>query len=163
MSRGIGYFQWTLRCHWKGLICILPNFTVFSVDASKPVVDIRVLALITDFMERRWNIPWSFVHLSCVGFTRAKSSKNGILGSRTSEGLRSDFLRFTIKPKAYTSFSSFWVWSMHSCSERARINQSSRYWWSLIPDCKAISFISLTILVKMRRAVANPKGRLVNW
>ena len=35
----------------KGLMCILSSFTVFSVGTSNPMVDIRVLALMTDFLE----------------------------------------------------------------------------------------------------------------
>ena len=121
------------------------------------------IALITDFFERRWNISWSFVHLFCVGFTRAKSSKKWYpRKSNLWEGRSSD-LRFTTKPKSFTRLSSAYVCEWHSSLEGAWINQSSRYWCSLIPCCSTSSFTSLTRLVKTRGAVARPKGRLTNW
>ena len=51
-------------------MCILPSFTVFSVDASNPMMDIRVIALITDFLEILVKEFLTLLHLSSVGLTR---------------------------------------------------------------------------------------------
>ena len=45
----------------------------------------------------------------------------------------------------------------------ALTNQSSRYWWSLIPLCMAISFTSFGTTVNSMGAVDNSNGSPLNW
>ena len=42
-------------------------------------------------------------------------------------------------------------------------NQSSSYWWILIPLCKAICLISLATTVNCMGAVDRPNGSALNW
>ena len=73
-------------------------------------------------------------------------------------GFSSDFSWFIIYPKDRVRSSTVWVFTCASSWDWALISQSSRYWWSLIPLVRAISFTSFTIIVKTCGAVASLKG-----
>ena len=100
--------------------------SVFSTDARNPIRDIGVLALTANTEESLQNISaWSM----CVVWASEKPNqcKWFPIKSNLWDGQISDYLRFTTKPKSFTSFSSFSVCLLHSYFEGAWISQPPKY------------------------------------
>ena len=78
-------------------------------------------------------------------------------------GSSSDFSLFTSQPSSRQGATKVCVCWRQVWWDVSLTNQSSRYWWILIPLCKAISLTSLATTVNSMGAVDRPKGRALNW
>ena len=70
-------------------MCIISSYIVLFVDASNPIVELRVLALIADFLEILQKVSPGFIHLACVGLT-STSNKWYPMKSKLCLGISSD-------------------------------------------------------------------------
>ena len=75
----------------------------------------------------------------------------------------SNFLVFTTRKPRVRTMVRFLVLDRASVWEGTLISQSSRYWCSHMSCFRAIRLTFFTSEVKIKMAVARPKGRLVNW
>ena len=75
----------------------------------------------------------------------------------------SDFSTFTSQPSFWQISTSSRVCWRQAWWDLALRNHLSRYWWILIPMCRAINFTSFATTVNSMGAVDNANSSALNW